>query len=53
MIPRTHLCLVSGQPNSNLTPLLDRAFKPQQVILLVSPDMRQRAAWLQQTIGPT
>lgn len=50
MKPDTHLLLVSAQPVPNLTPLLDEAVKPRRVILLVSPDMRQRAAWLEAII---
>ncbi len=42
----THLCLVSAQPTPNLTPVLDPETAPRRVILLVSPDMRRRAAWL-------
>ena len=40
------VCLVSAQPTPNLTPLLDPAFVPRRVVLLVSTDMRERAAWL-------
>jgi len=50
MKPDTHLLLVSAQPVPNLTPLLDDAVKPRRVILLVSPDMRQRADWLEAII---
>lgn len=42
----THLCLVSGQATPNLTPALDPQTRPARVVLLVSPDMRQRAVWL-------
>jgi len=48
----THLMLVSGQPTPNLTPALDRDIKPERIILLVSPDMRQRAAWLEAIYRP-
>lgn len=47
-----HLCLVSGQPTPNLTPLLDRSLSPEHVVLLVSKDMRQRAEWLEKVIQP-
>jgi len=40
------VCLVSAQATPNLTPLLDPAFAPRRVVLLVSTDMRERAAWL-------
>jgi hypothetical protein len=48
----THLCLVSAQVTPNLTPLLDPATRPEQVILVVSADMRQQADWLEQFIKP-
>ncbi len=47
---KTHLCLVSAQPTPNLTPVLDPATRPRQVVLLVSRDMEKRAAWLAQVI---
>jgi hypothetical protein len=47
-----HLCLVSAQVTPNLTPLLDPATRPEQVILVVSADMRQQADWLEQFIKP-
>lgn len=42
----THVCLVSQQPTPNLTPVLDAAFRPQRVVMVVSPDMSERAGWL-------
>lgn len=47
---QTHLYLVSGQATPNITPALDAAIRPDQVILLVSPDMRTRADWLEQVL---
>ncbi len=47
---RTHVCMVSGQPTPNLTPVLDERTRPEQVVLLVSKDMRQRADWLGEVI---
>ena len=47
MKPIIHLCLVSAQATPNLTPALDPAIRPRRVILLVSPDMRRRADWLE------
>lgn len=47
-----HLCLVSAQPTPNLTPVLDPAVAPRKVFLLVSPDMTQRADWLEAVIRP-
>lgn len=43
---KTHLCLVSAQATPNITPVIDPAFQPDEVILLVSPDMKTRAGWL-------
>ena len=42
----THLCLVSAQATPNITPTTDPRIAPRRVVLLVSPDMRQRAGWL-------
>lgn len=42
----THLCLVSAQATPNLSPVLDPNFCPSRVVLVVSPDMEQRANWL-------
>ncbi len=39
-----HLCLVSAQPVPNITPALEPVFKPEKVILAVSPEMKQQAA---------
>lgn len=47
---QTHLILVSAQAVPNLTPVLDESFKPQTVILLVSPDMQRRADDLERVI---
>lgn len=49
---KSHLCLVSGQPIPNITPLLDKKFSPESVVLLVSPDMQQKAEWLEKLIKP-
>ena len=46
----THVILISAQAVPNITPLLDEQFKPKNVIMLVSPDMRQRADWLEAVI---
>lgn len=46
MIESTHLCLVSAQATPNITPTTDPRTSPRRVVLLVSPDMRQRAGWL-------
>ncbi len=49
---QTHLLLISAQAVPNLTPVLDRAFAPQGVILAVSPDMAQRADWIEAVLRP-
>lgn len=48
----THVILVSHQPTPNLTPALDPEIKPANVVMLVSPDMRQRADWLADVLRP-
>ncbi|NLV24734.1 MAG: DUF1887 family protein [Deltaproteobacteria bacterium] len=42
----THLCLVSSQPLPNLIPALREETRPRKAILLVSADMKSRAALL-------
>jgi len=44
--------LVSDQPTPNLTPALDQAFRPDEVILLFQPEMQQRAEWLKAALQP-
>jgi len=46
----THLCLVSDQPTPNITPILDKRFKPDTVLLLISPEKQQQAEWLKQVM---
>lgn len=48
----TQVMLVSHQPTPNLTPALDPELQPRRVIMLVSPDMRQRAEWLTDVLRP-
>jgi hypothetical protein len=48
----THLCLVSQQATPNLVPVLDAGFRPRRVVMVVTPDMRQRAQWLEDTLRP-
>lgn len=47
---RTHLCLVSDQAMANLIPALDRAMKPESVVLVVTDEMVKKAAWLEQIL---
>ncbi len=46
----THLCLISGQATPNLTPMLDSAFRPKKVIMLITPSMKQGAEWLKDVL---
>lgn len=45
-----HVCLVSSQATPNLTPVVDPDFRPDEVILVTSPDMERQANWLQAAI---
>ncbi len=48
----THVCLISDQPVPNLTPLLDPALAPRRIVMVVTPDMRERAEWLVEVVRP-
>lgn len=52
MTINTHVILVSGQPTPNITPVLDPDIKPKRIVMLVSPDMTQRADWLKSVLQP-
>ncbi len=45
-----HVCLVSEQATPNFLPVLDSRFKPREVILVISSQMRERASWLKRAI---
>lgn len=45
-----HICLVSGQPTPNLTPVLASGWKPETVVLIVSPQQIKQAQWLKPVI---
>jgi hypothetical protein len=51
-LPRypTHVCLVSDQSLPNLLPILYEPFKPQRVILLVTPGMKDKVPRLERVI---
>ncbi len=51
-IPRFthHVYLVSEQAAPNITPALDPTVSPDQVTLVVSPGMQQRAQWLSRVL---
>lgn len=46
-----HVCLVSEQATPNFIPVLDQRFRPGEVILVVSPQMRERARWLKAVLA--
>ena len=46
----THVCLVSQQATPNLTPVLDPEFGPARLVMLVTPEMSQRAQWLESVL---
>lgn len=46
----TQICLVSGQPDANLLPVLDKGLRPSRVILLATPQMGLAARNLQAAI---
>ncbi|MCP2041859.1 hypothetical protein L1281_002477 [Neisseria sp. HSC-16F19] len=45
-----HVCLVSDQAVPNFVPVLDADFRPQQVVLLVTPPMQAKADYLQEVM---
>ncbi len=45
-----HVCLVSEQPNPNLTPLIDKSMEVSYVILCHTEKTRLQASWLQSTL---
>jgi hypothetical protein len=45
-----HVCLISDQATPNFVPVLDSRFRPREVILVVSPQMRAKAACLQRAL---
>lgn len=46
-----HVCLVSEEATPNFIPVLDTRFRPREVILVVSPQMRERARWLKEALA--
>jgi len=50
MTHRIHLVLVSQQATPNITPALDPDFRPQELVLLVSPDMTRQAEALENVL---
>jgi hypothetical protein len=52
IMSKIHLVLISAQAVPNITPILDDRFRPDQVIMLVSKDMEQRADHLERIYKP-
>ena len=46
----TQICLVSGQPDANLFPVIDKELRPKRVILLATPQMAEQAEMLKAAI---
>jgi hypothetical protein len=46
----THVCLVSDNITSNVTPVLEPSFRPEKVILIVAKNYGQYALWLKQVL---
>lgn len=51
--PAIHLCLLHNTAIANISPALDPDFRPQEVILLYSPDKTYRADCLEAVLKPT
>ncbi|NNC96908.1 MAG: DUF1887 family protein [Gammaproteobacteria bacterium] len=47
---RIHVCLITDQPNTIITPLLDKRTRPHQVIIVASPDIQEKVEWLSTTL---
>ena len=45
-----HVCIVSDQPIPNYVPVLDTQFRPEEVFLLTTPKMQNKAEILKKTI---
>lgn len=49
---QTHVILVGDTPVPNLTPALDPAFAPEEVILITPPDHTRQAGWIEAVLQP-
>lgn len=47
---KTHVCLVSNEAAANLLPVLDPDFRPREVVLVESPQMRKQGQWLEKVM---
>jgi Domain of unknown function (DUF1887) len=50
--PDAHICLLSEQPSPNICPLLDPRMQPREVVLVVTPQQRQRVEHYRAVLGP-
>ena len=47
---RIHVCLITDQPNTIITPALDKRTKPHEVIIVATKDMQDKVDWLSATL---
>ncbi len=47
----TQVCLISAQAIPNLLPALDELWRPRRVVLATTPDMADRAGYLERILG--
>jgi len=45
-----HVCLITDQPNTIITPILDKRTRPHQVIIVASNDILEKVTWLSDTL---
>ena len=50
MQPSIHFCLAFDPLAANITPVLDRRFRPQEVVILSCPERQEQAGWLEQSL---
>lgn len=47
---RIHVCLITDQPNTIITPVLDKRTRPHQVIIVATHDIQEKVDWLKATL---
>ena len=47
---RIHVCLITDQPNTIITPVLDKRTKPHEVIIVATNEMQDKVDWLSATL---
>jgi len=47
---RIHICLITDQPNTIITPVLDKRTRPHEVVIVATKDMHNKVAWLDNTL---